>query len=204
MMAKEDVKNSAPAPDPTQTTPAQKTPAQTTPKSRFTKVITERGMFNPNKGCTGSLVGYLINLEPMPAIQRGNVKQEWDSFVIMITEPCKAINREGQVIEYPVGSEILTPVTHQLSQNFSRVASHPRLCFEVSITPTKKLDIGKGQTMWIYDLGVNTNKDSVRVRTSFGVHAMLGNPELPIAQLGAKGQTGAETAGAVAEDDIPF
>ena len=173
-------------------------------RERFKKIETERYMFNPNKGCTGSLVGYLINLVPMAPIQRGGEVQEWECFVIKTTEACKALDREGNVIDVPAGAEVLTPATHQLTQHFARVSAHPKFCFEVIIEPKGKINIGHGQTMWRYELGVNPDKTSFRERFSFGANAMLGAPELPVNQLPAKGQSTAESAGTAAEDQIPF
>jgi hypothetical protein len=200
-MAKDNAARKTEVPDTVQTQLPE------TPKNfreRFQKVETERTMFNPNKGCTGALVGYLINLIPMAPIQRGKEMQEWECFVIKTTEACMSMGRDGQVMSVPPGSEVLTPATHQLTQAFARVASHPKVCAEIMIEPKTKIPIGHGQSMWTYDLGVNTDRTSLRLRSSFGANAMLGSPDLPVNQLPGKGQSGAETAGEVSDDDIPF
>lgn len=196
----------APTPPPA-TASSVKTELPDTPKDfreRFKIIETERHMFNPNKGCKGALVGHLINLVPMAPIQRGKEMQEWECFVIKTTEPCEGLDREGNVVKLPAGKEVLTPATYQLAQHLSRAASHPRVCFEVLIEPKNKIDIGHGQSMWRYDLGVNPDPKSVKARSEFGANAMLGSPELPVNQLAAKGQSGAETAGTLPDDQIPF
>jgi len=168
---------------------------------RFKRIETDRFMFNPNKGCTGMLVGYLINVIPMPPIERGRQLQDWECFVVKTTEICKGLNREGDVLDIPVGSEVLIPSTFALGQHFTRVASHPKMCWEVLIHPKKKIDIRGGQTMWLYDLGANPN--NAKPRSEFGANAILAAPEAPKAL--PVGQAAAETAGASNTDDnIPF
>jgi hypothetical protein len=164
--------------------------------SRFTKIETERYMYNPNKGCDTPLVGFILNMIAMPPMQMGGQMREWNCFLFKLTEPCKVINREGNVIVAPVGAEVLTPATHQLTQFMERPSTRQDVCFEVQVAPSKKLDIGKGQTMWLYDLGINMNGTP---RKQFGPSAMLGGPS----QLSG-GQAAAELAGTVGADNIPF
>lgn len=161
---------------------------------RFKKLGEDRYMFNPNKGCSGSLVGFLLALIPMPPIERGKEMKDWDCFVIRTTEPCKALDREGQVIDVEPGRDVLTPATFKLAEVFSRAAMHPKACFEVYIRPTKKIDIGSGQTMWLYELGADPR--SFRLRTDIGIAAMLPNPAIP--QL-AQGSATAES-----DSELPF
>jgi hypothetical protein len=166
-------------------------------EDRFTKIETERYMYNPNKGCDTRLVGYLLNLLPMPPMMMGGEEKDWNCFLFRITEPCKVIDREGKVITVPEGSEVLSPATHQLTQFMERVSSRPDLCFEVRVTPKSKLEIGKGQTMWLYDLGINMGDP--KPRKAFGPAAMLGGPP---ALTG--GQVTAEQVGGPGADNIPF
>jgi hypothetical protein len=174
---------------------------------RFKKIETDRFMFNPNRGCSGALVGYLINEIPMPPIQRGKnpktgepIMQDWECFVIYTTETCKGIDREGNVIDVAKGKEVLVPATFQLGQHFTRVAGHPKLCWEVIISPKRKIEIGNGQTMWLYDLGANPN--GAKERREFGANAILAAPDAPKAL--PVGQATAEGAGQAGDDQIPF
>jgi hypothetical protein len=187
------------------------TPAATSSGSRFKKIETERYMWNPNKGCDQPLVGYLLNLMPMAPIQRGKdesgnpIMQHWDAYLIKVTEPTKVLDREKNIVIAAKGQEVLVPATHQLSQNFARAVAHPEKVFEVSIVAKKKIDLGKGQTMWIYDLGADS--DHPLPRGQFGPAAMLGGTPAMQA-LPARSASTAETAGGSqsdqAEDEIPF
>jgi hypothetical protein len=189
--------------------PTQATaPSAPAVKDRFRKIETDRFMYNANKGCTKPLVGYLLNLVPMPPIARGKDKQgnlitqDWDSFLSKTTEPTLALDREKKLVDVPVGSEVLVPATFQLSQHFTKVSSHAELCFEVYIEPKKKIDVGAGQTMWIYDLGANTS--NAKKRMEFGAASMLGSPVQHV--LPPRGQSTAEDAGSGQNesDEIPF
>lgn len=194
----------------TETAPGVQTPAASG-GSRFKKIETERYMWNPNKGCDQPLVGYLLNLMPMAPIQRGKdnqgnpIMQHWDAYLIKVTEPTKVLDREKKIVMASKGQEVLVPATHQLSQNFARAVAHPEKVFEVSIVAKKKIDVGKGQTMWLYDLGADT--DHPLPRTQFGPSAMLGGTPVPQA-LPARGMSTAESAGDSSEegqsDEIPF
>lgn len=171
--------------------------AQKALDDRFTEVGADRFMFNPNKGCTGKLTGYLLNKIEMPDIERGNTKQEWECFLILTTAPCKGIDREKNVVDVPVGSEVLIPGTFKVEDAFAKAATSSVGCYEVQIVPLGKQDIGKGQTMWLYKMGYD--KKSIKPRSEFGPAAALSAP------AAAKALTAgtAETAGASGED-IPF
>jgi hypothetical protein len=163
-------------------------------KSRFTKIETERYMYNSNQGSTKPLVGYLINIFPMPEI-RG---RDWNAFLVKTTEPTMVINREKQLVEVPPGSEVLIPTTFQLAQHLDKLNKQQSVVFEVSITPKKKIDIGKGQTMWLYEMAVDMKNG--KKRALFGPSAMLDTPQMGTAH----GQDVAENAGMTGSDDIPF
>lgn len=163
-------------------------------KSRFTKIETERYMYNSNKGSLRPLVGYLLNIFPMPPIR----DREWNAFLVKTTEPTLVINREQQLVEVPAGSEVLAPATFQLAQHLDKLNKQRTAVFEITITPLRKMDIGKGQTMWLYELGVDMKHG--KHRGLFGPSAMLESPQMNE----ARGQDVAETAGMDASSDIPF
>lgn len=179
--------------------PARVVDPTTTIGGRFKKIETDRYMFNANKG-SKILVGYLINLIPMAPIKG----REWEAFVVKLTEPCLALDREKNLVEVPVGGEVLIPATHQLAQHFQRVATQPNAVYEVMIEPKKKIDIGAGQSMWTYELGANANAKSIKNRNQFGTAALLGFTDPAVVNaLPAKGQTTAESIDTTAEE-IPF
>jgi hypothetical protein len=164
---------------------------------RFTEVGADRFMFNPNKGCTGKLTGYLLNKIEMPEIERAGQTQEWECFLILTTAPCKGIDREKNVVDVPVGSEVLIPGTFKVEDAFAKAAVSASGCYEVQIVPLHKSDIGKGQTMWLYKMGYD--KKSLKPRAEFGPAAALSAPAAVKALTAAT----AESAGASGED-IPF
>jgi len=178
-------------------------------KSRFKEVGLDRFMFNPNKGCTGSLTGYILNVIDMPPIARGKgpdgqpVFQKWFSFLVETTEPCQAIDREKNIVTVPAGQHVLVPSTFKLYDTFAKAAQDPKVCWEVQITPTKKVDIGKGQTMWLYKLGVDMA--STKPRQAFGPNAVLTLTAAATKQLTAGSDITTETPEEVtAADDTPF
>lgn len=164
--------------------PAAPPPAATAApaKSRFTKVGLDRFMFNPNQGCTGVLQGWLLNTVQMPKIARGKgadglpIEQDWSCYLIKTTAPCKGIDREKKLVDVPVGSEVLIPATFKLSDTFARAAVDPKRVFEVQIEAIKKLKINAGQTMWLYDMGVDM--DGAKPRETFSLAAQLAATEV--------------------------
>lgn len=159
----------------------------------FERIETDRFMFNPNEGCDFPLVGYIVNLIPMPPIERGRNKstgevefQDWECFVVKTTRLTKAVNREKAVVQVPVGKEVLIPATYMLSQHFTRVATNAGEVYEILANPKKKVSIGRGQTMWTWDLGINMK--TPKSRASFGASAMLGTASTPM-MLPSRGQS---------------
>jgi hypothetical protein len=168
----------------------------------FTEVGADRFMYNPNKGCTGSLQGYLLGKLEMPPIQRGKEPPApWECLLVRTTKPCQGIDRDQKVVDVPVGSDVLTPATFKLDDAFSRAAADPAFCWEVFIAPKKKTEIGHGQTMWLYALGAN--KNTKKARNDFGVAALLPGADAAGVKALPQGAATAEGAGA-GSDNIPF
>jgi hypothetical protein len=168
----------------------------------FTEVGADRFMYNANKGCDGFLQGYLLGLLDMPPIQRGKEPpQAWKCLLVRTTKPCKGIDRDQKVVDVPAGSDVLTPATFKLDDAFSRAAADPLFCWEVFIAPVKKTEIGHGQTMWLYKLGAN--KATKKARGEFGVAALLPGADTNIKAL-PQGAAAAESAGANADENLPF
>lgn len=142
----------------------------------FTKIVTQRYMYQAERCKEAKLVGYLLNQIDMPPIERAGVAQPWSAFVIKTTKPTKGVNREDEVVDVEIGAEILIPATVQLTQFLSKAAVNERNVFEVRIIPDKKIDIGKGQTMWQYDLAAKFEQPIPRAR--FGFAAIVAPPQL--------------------------
>jgi hypothetical protein len=167
-------------------------------EDRFTKIETERYMYNPDKTRESGktlrpLIGYLLNHNPMPPMD----DRDWEAYVISTTAPTWGLNREKEIVDVPAGREMLIPATHQLTQFLLKAASHPESVFEMYIMPSKKIDIGGGKKMWTYELGYD--KKSFKPRKEFGPSAMLGAPQLP-----PRGQDTAERVADGKSGDIPF
>jgi len=141
------------------------------------------------------LIGYLINRLAMPPING----RAWDAFLVRATEPTLGVDRDGNVQELGVGSEVLIPATYELAQFFSRAASSPTNVFEVFIGADKKIPIGGGQTMWTFELWANPEPVA---RAKFGLAAALGEGQRTPAPAALPSGDAAEPASA--GDDIPF
>ena len=172
----------------------------------FVEVGADRFMYNPNKDCTGALQGYLLGLVDMPALERGKdrdgnkIMQQWQCLLVRTTAACKGIDREQKVVDVKPGSDVLTPATFRLNDTFARAAVDPENCHEVFIAPKKKIDIGHGQTMWLYAMGANPK--SVKSRKSFGIAAILpGSTEIKSLP---QGSATAEGAGSGSDVATPF
>jgi hypothetical protein len=171
----------------------------------FDAVGLDRFMYNPNKGCKGPLRGFLLSVVAMPPMERGKdpktkepIMQDWDCLLVKTTAPTQGIDREGKVVDVPSGREVLTPKTFRLGDTFERAALDPDFCYEVFIAPDKKIDIGSGQTMWLYNMGANKKGTP---RAEFGIVARLGNST---AKALPASTGGAQAAEAVADVATPF
>jgi hypothetical protein len=171
----------------------------------FDAVGLDRYMYNPNKGCKGALRGHLLAVIAMPPMERGKdpktkepIMQDWDCLLIKTTAECDGIDREQKVVKVSAGREVLTPKTFKLGDTFERAALDPDFCYEVFIAPDKKIDIGSGQTMWLYNMGA-VKKGTPR--SEFGISARLATT----ATKALPQSTGAaQAAEAVAEVATPF
>ena len=139
--------------------------------AEFVEIITQRFMYNAEKCKEVPLTGYLLNRLPMPPIKNRN----WDAFLVRVTRPTMAVDRDGNVVKVDVGKEVLIPATFTLASVMSKASQNPDACYEVMIQPTKKIDIGGNQEMWEYTLKAKPNP---RKRASFGLAAVLGQ-DLP-------------------------
>jgi hypothetical protein len=173
----------------------------------FREIATERFMYNADKCKETPLVGYLLNLLPMPPLKTGKdpktgepVMRDWAAFLIRTTRPVLAINRDKQVAEVPPGSEVLIPATYELQQFVTKAATAPEVCYEVRIAPSKKIPLDHGQTMWLYKLAA---KPVPNPRRAFGLTAVLAPHQLTAASASSQPNE-ADVTSAAGSDDIPF
>jgi hypothetical protein len=152
----------------------------------FVEIVTQRYMYKADECKDTPLVGHLLNILAMPPAKG----RPWNAFLIRTTRPTKAMDRDKELVDVPVGSEVLISATYELSQYLTKAASNEEKIFEVRIKPDIKMDIGAGQTMWTYKLAA---KPQPARRGQFGLAAVLA----PL-QLVAAGESGGT------DSDTPF
>jgi len=116
----------------------------------WAEVKTDRPCWKPEKSKC-SVKGILLGVADMPAGANG---RPWQAFIVKLTAPCIAFDREDVEVECEEGTEILMPSTHQLSQHLFRPASHEKYAFEVYVEPRDKIKT-RGGSMWRYKIAVN-------------------------------------------------
>lgn len=170
--------------------------------AEFKKIATQRYMYNAEKCGKAPLVGNLLNLLDMPPILRTveGVKKlvPWQAFLIRTTRPTKGLDRDKKVVDVGVGEEVLIPATYELQQFMTKAATNADMIFEVRIVPRTQLDIGGGQSMWLFDLAA---KPKPQRRGAFGLAAVLAPSQLPAAS--SSGSDDSESSGA-SDSDIPW
>ena len=151
--------------------------------AEFRQIATERFMYKADECRETPLVGFLLNLLPMPPLKSGTdpktglpIMREWSAFLIRTTRPVKAVNRDKQVVTVSPGSEVLIPATYELQQFVTKAASAPDVVFELKISPKKKIELKHGQKMWLYELAA---KPMPKPRREFGLTAVLAPHQLP-------------------------
>jgi len=124
-------------------------------KDEFRQVASNRLIFKADalfeQGIKDALVeGYVLDRREMPG------ERVWFAYVIKLTRATKATDRDGNVHDVEPGDEIYVPETYQLSQELSKYIGHPSKVVKVRIKPLKKIPIGKGKTMWTFELGIGS------------------------------------------------
>lgn len=131
----------------------------------------DRTMYSADK-VGDPVVGFIVDLLDMPPIQVGKQEpRDWQAFVVLLTEPCRGVDRNGDIIEAKAGEEMVVPATYQIQHALKRFAKDPEKMHELGIMPKKKLDIGAGQTFWTYRV-VSTGTTKARG----SVYALPGAP----------------------------
>lgn len=151
----------------------------------FKEIATQRFMYNADKCKDVPLVGNLLNMLVMPPIERAGIMNPWNAFLILATRPTKGTDRDKLLVDVPVGGEVLIPATFELTQFLEKAAVSEKFVFEVFIKPKQKIDIGGGQTMWLYSLKA---KPEPKARRGFGLAAVLAPLQLPGAAAAGSGQ----------------
>lgn len=170
----------------------------------FVTIQTQRYMYNVEKCRAKALVGFLMNLVAMPPMEDAGVARAWHAFVIRTTKPTLGIDREGNVVDVPEGSDVLIPATHELGQFLLKPAYAPKAVYEVRIQAKNKIKISKIRSMWLYEIAA---KPQPVARSQFGLAALvIGEPpKLLTYTVNATGeQMEAPEVGSAGDDTIPF
>lgn len=164
----------------------------------FKEIATQRYMYNADKCKDVPLVGNLLNMLMMPPIERAGILQPWNAFLIRVTRPTKGTDRDKNLVDVAVDSEVLIPATFELTQFLEKAATSEKFVFEVFIKPKQKIDIGGGQSMWLYSLKA---KPEPKARRGFGLAAVLAPPQLPGGTMAGSAGGG---GGGATDNDAPW
>ena len=156
----------------------------------WVELAVDRPLYKPESCRKTPLRGRLINLVSMPETDNG----PWSAYVIKITKPCLAVDGfdgSDTAKEYPVGTEVHLTETVKLKGELGKLL-HPDFLIEVEITPTEKVKLTGGRTMWRYSIRAN-NKTVIKRPAIYALNTMS---VPPARQLPAGGQSEG--------DEIPF
>ena len=108
-------------------------------------------MYKPEE-CKTALVGFLLGQLDMAAPTKTDPNKRFYPFVVKLTQPCEAFNREKQKVTVPIGEEVLV-ASAKLQSEFGNAANNPKSVVEIFIQPKKKINLDGGKTMWTYTMG---------------------------------------------------
>jgi hypothetical protein len=135
------------------------------------------------------LQGYLVDYVRMPDSDRAD-NPEWWCFVVQLTAPCTAFDRDGEAKECGPGDTVLFNVPAKLKNYFGRLAINPQMVTEIKLGSWKQIDIGGGKKMWSPEV-CKTNSKTVKARLGF-----CQPPVGPLVNPNLNGRTNAPQLGA--------
>ena len=113
------------------------------------EIFTDRPIYKPESCGKQACVGLLIERVTLAAPKGRKDAKPWDAFVIELTHPTLACDREDNVITVPAGRQVFMPANVKLDV-LNKWAFNPQEMAEVAVIPGEKVDIGGGQTMWTF------------------------------------------------------
>jgi hypothetical protein len=123
-------------------------PPAAEPSSGWAKVASDRMVYKPEQCHTHPVQGLLLGRQELPG------DPPWAAFIIRLTQPTIAVDRNDKVIAIAAGEEIYLPETNRL-EGLRRAAANPGEVFEVWVKPHEKIKLGGGRELWIYKVQVN-------------------------------------------------
>jgi hypothetical protein len=93
------------------------------------------------------LQGYVTDFVRMPDTDRAQ-NPKWWCFVIHLTAPCIALDRDKAAIACHPGDIVLVQASAKLQQALGRLAIHPTHVVEVQVGDFKEIPLKGGKKMW--------------------------------------------------------
>ncbi len=192
-------KNNAPMADKTADKTATKQNTQSDDGFKDVKLDTYQYKASEPACAKTPLVGYLFDMRRMPDSKRRD-NPEWYAFYFSLTQPCIALDREGEERQCEAGDIVTLAVPGKLRNYFGPIALDPASVTEVKFGSWKKVDIGGGNTMWSPEI-CKANPKTVKRRMGF-----LPSPVGPLVNPNLNGQkSGApQLPAGEAEAEAPF
>jgi hypothetical protein len=129
------------------------------PTDSWIKVQDHRPMYLPEECGRTAVQGYLLGtmeMNPSNKNKKEDVpieEQYWVALVMQLTQPAKARSPEGDVREYPPGTQIIVGGADMASL-YNRADDRVK-AYEAKVWPVKQLALGGGRKMWLFEKRVN-------------------------------------------------
>lgn len=112
---------------------------------------TNRKIYKPDLCHEYPVKGYLLDFLKMPEVDG---EREWNTYVIRLTHPTIACDRDGNISKVEAGEEIMVPEVYDLTQcvTLRDACENPDETYEVLLKPIAKEKIGGGKSLWRYHI----------------------------------------------------
>lgn len=122
-----------------------------TPDKDWVTFNTNRMIYKPDLCHEKAVRGYLLDYLEMPAVDGD---REWNTYIVKLTQPTIACDREGNVHPVAAGEEIMVPEVYDLEHcpALRTACENPEETYEVFLKPVERTKIGGGKTLWRYDI----------------------------------------------------
>ena len=156
------------------------------PGDGFIPLSSNRLIYKPDLCGTHPVRGFLLARLEMPPV---GGDRDWAGYVVRLTAPTVGVDREGNKQPLQRGEEILIPETHVLASDpkIQVIAKSPDYTAEIWLKPSRKMKIGGGQELWLYDARMSKPRKRDDEEKMFNLGAAIGAPQLPASNGQAQG-----------------
>ena len=121
------------------------------PGEGWIKYNTNRKIYKPELCKAAPVRGFLLDYLNMPAVDN---EREWTTYVVKLTHPTLACDRDGNVSKVDAGEEIMVPEVYDLKQcvTLRDACENPEETYEVFLQPEELQKIGGGKKVWRYHI----------------------------------------------------